>query len=211
MLSARILLIGLLLAGASTAAADDLRPSPGPDFESEQPPPPKPAPRPREPHLAQPDQTPPLSSPTPPTIVSLETVKQYAAARSIPLPPDLQIEPPAGVPQDLAQFIGAWGGDNRWNSAGRQMILVVTSIVASGQALLVIGSGPPNANTYDQKSASWWRALAQIQGRAIEWERGGFRYKFTLVGNHELFGEMSETVAHPKPFGRSTITISRIR
>jgi hypothetical protein len=151
---------------------------------------------------------PPTSGPS----ISLYAIKQFALSHSIPLPADLQIQrSAAGVPSEFARFVGGWGGDGRWNGAGRQMLLLVTDVDASGKALIVYAVGPANEHTYDQRDPNWTQAVALIRGDAVDWDdNSGIHHKFTLIGDNQLFGEASETAAHVPKFPRSTIKISRL-
>src|SRR6267154_2142983 len=66
------------------------------------------------------------SAAPPPHAVRFDEVKVRALAVSqeIPLPRNLKVlVPPATIPARLSDYLGAWGGERRWNNRGRQAIL----------------------------------------------------------------------------------------
>src|SRR5262249_59941325 len=73
-----------------------------------------------------------------------EKVRALAEKQAIPLPRNLKVLVPAAtVPASLAGYLGAWGGDRRWNDRGRQAMLIVESIDESGTALGYYAQGVP--------------------------------------------------------------------
>ena len=71
-----------------------------------------------------------------------------AASQGIPLPRQIKLLVPAAtVPAKWTEYLGAWGGDKRWNRGGRQVILVIESIDEAGTALGVYAHGLPLAGT----------------------------------------------------------------
>jgi hypothetical protein len=82
-------------------------------------------------------------------------LRALAQSQGIPLPQRIvYVTPQSTTPPELADYFGAWGGDDRWHGNGRQIILVVTSIDNSGHARGFIANGPPNRFTESQYPAN---------------------------------------------------------
>jgi hypothetical protein len=139
-------------------------------------------------------------------------IRQFASARSIPLPQDLQIaRPAADVPPKFARFSGVWGGDYRWNGGGRQPLFVVEAIDRSGRATVVYSHGPPNPRTYDQTPARWWRSFGNIEGNTLRFEFGkGWWIKLTLYDAERLYGVSEPNLTASPPFHGAKVWVSRI-
>jgi hypothetical protein len=77
------------------------------------------------------------------SIAGSESMRTRAANQEIPLPPAIVIRAPGpSIRPELGAYVGAWGGDNRWNGRGRHMLLVVTHVSSRGDAYGVLGLGP---------------------------------------------------------------------
>ena len=69
-------------------------------------------------------------------------VRALAANQGIVLPPAFKVlSPGSTVPADVAAYLGAWGGDKRWDADGRQAILIVETVDAAGVALGIMRAG----------------------------------------------------------------------
>jgi class 3 adenylate cyclase len=119
-------------------------------------------------------------------------VRTLAARQSIPLPPRLRVlSAGAGVPHALTDYLGAWGGDQRWNKRGRQAILVVESIDEAGTAIGVYAQGVPlNPNAVTQNSARFvpFAAIVNDKGLHFAWDRSN--YNFLLMPDGSLWGQL---------------------
>ncbi len=76
-----------------------------------------------------------------------------------PLPKDLSIEPLAdSVPPDMAQFHGMWS-HGRWGKGTPCTTLVVTKIVANGDAEVIYSAGKVS-----ETKPRYWEKKAEIRG-----------------------------------------------
>jgi hypothetical protein len=95
------------------------------------------------------------------------------------------------VPHALTDYLGAWGGDQRWNKRGRQAILVVESIDEAGTAIGVYAQGVPlNPNAVTQNSARFvpFAAIVSDKGLHFAWDRSN--YNFLLMPDGSLWGQL---------------------
>jgi hypothetical protein len=149
----------------------------------------------------------------PPALPPLERIRGFAAERSMPLPPDLEIIPPTSdVAPSLARFSGTWSGDNRWNGDGRQGVIVIEAIASSGLAMVVYAYGPPNPHTYNQDPARWHRATGTIDRDTISFEYApGFRLTLTLYPDGQrMFAVLEPNPELTPPFPRGSMWLFRI-
>jgi class 3 adenylate cyclase len=141
----------------------------------------------------------PASPPTPrlatvPTGLRFDEAKVRALAerQSIPLPPQLRVLPAAGtVPHAFTDYLGAWGGDKRWNARGRQAILIVESIDGAGTAIGVYAHGVPlNPNAATENSAHFvpFAAIVTDKGLHFAWDRS--TYNFLLMPDGSMWGQL---------------------
>jgi class 3 adenylate cyclase len=119
-------------------------------------------------------------------------VRALAARQAIPLPPQLRVLPAAGtVPHALSDYLGAWGGDGRWNKRGRQVILIVESVDEAGIALGVYASGLPLVpNTATQSSARFMPFAATITDKGMHFASRRSNYNFLLMPDGSLWGQL---------------------
>ncbi len=124
-----------------------------------------------------------------------EKVRALADKQAIPLPKNLKVlVPAAGVPADLANYLGAWGGDKRWNPRGRQAMLIVESIDDSGTALGFYAHGVPLVpNAVTQDSARFTPFAATVTENGLHFVWGPSKYTFRLMPDGSLFGELDTT------------------
>ena len=108
-------------------------------------------------------------------------VRALAEQQSIPLPPTIRlIAPSAAVPAKVADYMGAWGGEHRWNSVGRNSILLVTHIDEAGTAIGIFASGPPNERTFDQFPANFRPFTGTITDDGLKFELAGGNWKYAF-------------------------------
>jgi hypothetical protein len=119
-------------------------------------------------------------------------LRTLAASQSIPLPPRLRvIMPDAAVPHGLADYLGAWGGDQRWNKRGRQAVLIVESIDEAGTAIGVYAHGVPlNPNAVTQNSARFVPFAATVTDKGLHFAWGRSTYNFLLMPDGSLWGQL---------------------
>jgi class 3 adenylate cyclase len=118
-------------------------------------------------------------------------VRTLAASQGIPLPPVLKILAPAPtVPGKLVDYLGAWGGDKRWNRGGRQAMLVIESVDSSGTALGVYAQGPPanpvGPNPPPARHAAFVGSITD-KGLAFTW--GPANYTFNVMPDGTMWGK----------------------
>jgi class 3 adenylate cyclase len=198
--------------------------TPAPPIAATQPaPPPTAATRPAASAAATPSPAPPAPTAkqpaTPPQRVAAlppaakprfdETrLRALADKQSIPVPHTIHIvEPAASIAKADADFLGAWGGDQRWGRRGRHIILLVTYIDGKGAASGIICLGPPTPQTSNQRPAHYFPFNGAINGHELKFERlhGRFKYQFKLRPDGIMEGRL-ELPNHRRP----TITIERI-
>ena len=137
-------------------------------------------------------------------------VRALAASQGIPLPPVLRILAPAPtVPSRLADYLGAWGGERRWNRGGRQAMLVVESVDSAGTALGVYAQGPAanplGVNPPPARHAAFVGAITD-KGLTFTW--GPANYTFNVMPDGTMWGKRE--AANGQGRFDFTITLERI-
>jgi hypothetical protein len=100
-------------------------------------------------------------------------IRKVADKQKIPLPPVLEATAPSTlVPVQFLDYFGAWGGEQRWNGQGRNVILIIESIDTAGNATGIYAQGPPNANTFNQGPANYTVFTAQVTSGGINFAWG---------------------------------------
>jgi class 3 adenylate cyclase len=137
-------------------------------------------------------------------------VRALAASQGIPLPPVLKILAPApSVPAKLVDYLGAWGGDKRWNRGGRQAMLVIESVDSSGTTLGVYAQGPPansfGANPPPARHAAFVGAITD-KGLTFTW--GPAKYTFNVMPDGTMWGKRE--AGNEQARFDLTITLERI-
>ena len=124
-----------------------------------------------------------------------EKVRTLAEKQAIPLPKNLKVLVPAGnVPTKLSGYLGAWGGDKRWNPRGRQAMLIVESIDESGTALgFYAHSVPLVPNEVTQNSARFTPFASTVTDKGLHFVWGQSKYTFRLMPDGSMFGELDTT------------------
>jgi hypothetical protein len=137
-------------------------------------------------------------------------VRALAASQNIPLPPSLKVMTPApSVPPALAGYLGAWGGDQRWNGNGRQIILVIESIDESGTALGVLGIGPAlDPNNADRRPARYRSFAGSITEMGLTFMLGVAKYTFRDTADGLMWGRWQPQGERPNV--ELSITLQRI-
>ncbi|HEY4918943.1 MAG TPA: adenylate/guanylate cyclase domain-containing protein [Xanthobacteraceae bacterium] len=122
-------------------------------------------------------------------------VRALAKSQSIPLPPRLRVlMPDAAVPAAFAGYLGAWGGDKRWNNRGRQAILVVESVDDAATAIGIYAHGVPLVtNETTQNSARFVPFAATITDKGLHFVWGPSTYTFLLMPDGSMFGHLEST------------------
>jgi len=122
-------------------------------------------------------------------------VRTLAKSQSIPLPPRLRVlMPDAAVPAAVAGYLGAWGGEKRWNNRGRQAILVVESVDDAGTAIGIYAHGVPLVpNAATQNSARFVPFAATVTDKGLHFVWGASTYTFLLMPDGSMWGHLEAT------------------
>ncbi len=135
-------------------------------------------------------------------------VRALAADLKIPLPQTIRVvEPSSDVSKKLADYLGAWGGDRRWGSRGRQMILLVTHVDSAGNATGIVSFGPPTPTTYNQNPANYWTFTGTIAEEELKFlsPDGKWTYRFRIMPDGIMQGRLVNPDNHP-----SNISVERL-
>jgi hypothetical protein len=152
------------------------------------PPPPAPAvaaPAPARPQA--PAQAPPAQATLAPSASA--RIIEVATRQGIPLPSPM---PTVAAARGAHPLVGIWGGEARWNRAGRTYLLAVLSVdAASGTADVLMGTGAGVPGTMASGyPPGWARVAARVSGGTLRWqdERGDL-YEARRT---DFFGELVE-------------------
>ncbi|HSJ40692.1 MAG TPA: hypothetical protein VK955_06525, partial [Xanthobacteraceae bacterium] len=135
-------------------------------------------------------------------------VRALAADLKIPLPQTIRVvEPSSDVSKKLVDYLGAWGGDRRWGSRGRQMILLVTHVDSAGNATGIVSFGPPTPTTYNQNPANYWTFTGTIAEEELKFlsPDGKWTYRFRIMPDGIMQGRLVNPDNHP-----SNISVERL-
>jgi adenylate cyclase len=124
-------------------------------------------------------------------------LRALAKSQSIPLPPRMRIQmPDAAVPATYAGYLGAWGGDKRWNNHGRQAILVVERVEDDGTTVGIYANGVPLApNETTQDSARFVPFAATVNDKGLHFTWGPSSYTFLLMPDGSMWGRLASNNA----------------
>jgi hypothetical protein len=138
-----------------------------------------------------------------------EALRTLAKEQGILLPPTIRIAAPnLSIPTQFNEYLGAWGGNERWNGEGRQIILIVTSVGRLGQVTGVYAEGPPNRATFNQtpsRYANFNGKLSEDGLKFIAWS-GAWKYEFKVMPD----GSMTGRNQGPPPHAGSRIALARV-
>ena len=138
-------------------------------------------------------------------------LRELAGAQDIVLPENLKILAPSpSTSASIAKYLGAWGGENRWNGAGRHAILVVESVDNSGTALGFYAHSPaPNPNAPSRRQQPFASFVGTITDEGLRFTWGQAKYRFTVAPDDAMWG-LWEAPGPQRSFGL-TITLNRLR
>jgi class 3 adenylate cyclase len=120
-------------------------------------------------------------------------VRDFAAQQNIPLPDKLSLQiPPNTVPKKLADYVGVWGGEGRWNGLGRQIMLIITNVSEPPTVVGFLANGPPNARTSNQSPAAYRPFTGTITDNGLSFELfgGKWHYAFKMRPDGLLEGHL---------------------
>ena len=121
-------------------------------------------------------------------------VRTLAERESIPLPPNIKVQTAAAsVPANVSGYLGAWGGDKRWNNMGRPAILIVESIDQVGTARGVYAHGLPLAPNANQNPPRFTRFAGNITDKGLRFTWGPSTYTFMLTSDGAMWGQWDVT------------------
>jgi hypothetical protein len=204
--------LGAILSPAIAQSSDPFQSAPGPVAA-----PLKPAPQPRPtqprerviierapviervlvptPAPARPEPLAPAPAPTVAPVMASDAVRQFAAARGIPLPGDLRIQRVSAGSAPDNGLIGVWGGEV--GERGRQLVIGVEGLDSLGRAIVVHAYSGPTPRTWEQNPANWRRIAAQVQGNTLNWTyQNGHKFKLSLINQNQAFLETSQGERH---------------
>jgi class 3 adenylate cyclase len=150
-----------------------------------------------------------LAAPDPARRFDEAKVRALAASQNVPLPRAFRVLAPAAtVPSNIAEYLGAWGGDKRWARGGRQAILLVESVDSAGGALgFYAQSAPSNPNIVNQ-SARFSSFVGSITEKGLVFEWGPAKFTFKVMPDGSLWGKREATNGQGE--FELTITLARI-
>jgi len=134
-------------------------------------------------------------------------VRALAQRQGIPLPLSIVYVPSLSAPPtELEAYIGAWGGDERWDGVGRQVLILVLSVDGSGAATGLYSEGPPNPNTRTQDKARFSYFDGRIGPGGLTFNLSETRFHWAMTSMGELHGSVIQ-----KNNQRGDITTRRIK
>ena len=138
---------------------------------------------------------PQLASVAPASRFDEAKLRILAKSQSIPLPARVPIlMPDPAVPATYAGYLGAWGGDNRWNNRGRQAILIVERVEDDGTAVGIYAHGLPQVtNEKTQNSARFVPFAATVNDKGLHFAWGPSSYTFLLMPDGSMWGRLDST------------------
>jgi hypothetical protein len=137
-------------------------------------------------------------------------VRQLAEKQKVPLPPALVvITPNSKVSAEIADFVGAWGGDQTWGGQGRNMILIIEDIDENAKATGLYAIGPPGPQTATQNPAAFITFSGQMTDDGLRFAWGPVTYTFKRLPADRLWGHNQGEIAQRHV--ENTIIIDRIK
>jgi TIR domain-containing protein len=154
----------------------------------------------------QPSQT---ASPKRQTVFNEANVRQLAEKQKIPLPPALVvIAPSSRVPDEIANVVGAWGGDQTWGGVGRNMILIVEDIDENAKATGIYAMGPPGPQAPVQNPPAFTTFSGQVTDEGLKFAWGSITYTFKRLPGEKIWGHLEGEVNQQHV--ENTIIVDRI-
>jgi adenylate cyclase len=137
-------------------------------------------------------------------------LRALATSQGIPLPRQVKVLlPAASVPASWADYLGGWGGDKRWNSGGRQALLIVESIDEAGTALGIYGQGLPLVvNAANQAPGRFFSFVGAMSDKGLSFAWGSSHFTFRLMPDGVLWGRRE--FANDQRRFEMAITLERI-
>jgi len=143
-----------------------------------------------------------------PMTTDARALRVAADARRIPLPKDLSIDAPAAdLPNELARYLGAWGGDDRWGGRGKQAMLIVEEVKPAGIVRCIYAEGPLRKADGSEEEGAFARVDAVVRDGGIEWtsRRTGTRFRFVLADDADRMQGRLQTSAEANPPNRRVL------
>ena len=137
-------------------------------------------------------------------------IRALATKQKIPVPSELVFTlPKSTTPVNFAAYVGAWGGEARWNGTGRQIMAIVTNVESSGTAAGFYAQGPPNANTINQAPATFVPFHGSINDTGLTFSLFGCCDYYFKIAPGDLY--MAGKIINPtNGKGNSSIGLQRI-
>jgi uncharacterized caspase-like protein len=102
-------------------------------------------------------------------------------------PPIFQIDAiDPDVPQAFRRFVGVWVSKIGNNRTGRQIMLIVPHVDATGLVSGYYVWGPPTATTWNQRPAAFFGFKSAVRGNEIEFDIGKQTNRFKLLSDGRL-------------------------
>lgn len=137
-----------------------------------------------------------IASPRDPAISKSywKRVRLVAESKSIPLPDNLTINTDLkGVQHKFKNYVGAWIIQGRWGGTGRQSLLIVQNIEATGRASGIYAGGPPTPTAFAQIPAFFRPFAGTISDAGLTFPDADFQDTFTLIEPDILSGFVEKT------------------
>ena len=124
-------------------------------------------------------------------------MRKLADQQKIPLPPVLGVKSLRAPTyrRVFSDFVGAWGGRQRWNQTGRNAILIIESVDEKGNVSGILAQGPPTPTSAGQNPASFTAFAAEETDGVINFTWGTFTYSFRRLPGKLLWGHLEGLVA----------------
>ena len=108
----------------------------------------------------------------------------------------------------FADYLGAWGGDQRWGGTGRNALLIVEDIDETGRATGIFAAGPPTATTASKAPANFTTFSGQVTDVGIAFAWGTLHYMFKRLPENLMQGHLEGEIAQRQIV--NTIILQRI-
>lgn len=123
-----------------------------------------------------------------------EKVRSLAARQNMPLPETISLSAlPLDLPRGVGEYLGAWGGNNRWGGQARNAILLVTNINQQGEAVGFYSFGPPNSGSFNQSPAAYFAFKGVITDLGLQFDVGRWKHTYKIRADGIMMGRIDDS------------------